>query len=79
MSLEGVIFALFDENKNYIKEATTDKDGKAIFNNLKKGKYFIKEVSNDKKFVLDDNYYEANLKANENNRIIDIFLELEIS
>lgn len=77
MSLEGVIFALFDENKNYIKEATTDKDGKAIFNNLKKGKYFIKEVSNDKKFVLDDNYYEANLKANENNRIIDIFLELE--
>lgn len=76
-SLEGVIFALFDENKNYIKEATTDKDGKAIFNNLKKGKYFIKEVCNDKKFVLDDNYYEANLKVNENNRIIDIFLELE--
>ncbi len=66
MSLEGVIFALFDENKNYIKEATTDKDGKAIFNNLKKGKYFIKEVSNDKKFVLDDNYYEVNLKVNEN-------------
>lgn len=77
ISLEGVIFALFDENKNYIKEATTDKDGKAIFNNLSKGKYFIKEVSNDKKFVLDDNYYEANLKANENNRIIDVFLELE--
>ena len=66
ISLEGVIFALFDENKNYIKEATTDKDGKAIFNNLKKGKYFIKEVCNDKKFVLDDNYYEANLKVNEN-------------
>ena len=77
ISLEGVIFALFDENKNYIKEATTDKDGKAIFNNLSKGKYFIKEVSNDKKFVLDDNYYEANLNVNENNRIIDIFLELE--
>ena len=77
ISLEGVIFALFDENKNYIKEATTDKDGKAIFDNLIKGKYFIKEVSNDKKFVLDDNYYEINLKVNENNRIIDIFLELE--
>ena len=77
ISLEGVIFALFDENKNYIKEATTDKDGKAIFENLKKGKYFIKEVCNDKKFVLDDNYYEVNLKVNENNRIIDIFLELE--
>ena len=77
ISLEGVIFALFDENKNYIKEATTDKDGHIIFDNLKKGKYFIKEVSNDKKFVLDDNYYEANLKVNENNRIIDIFLELE--
>ena len=77
ISLEGVIFALFDENKNYIKEATTDKDGKVIFGNLKKGKYFIKEVCNDKKFVLDDNYYEVNLKVNENNRIIDIFLELE--
>lgn len=77
ISLEGVIFALFDENKNYIKEATTDKDGHIIFDNLKKGKYFIKEVSNDKKFVLDDNYYEANLRVNENNRIIDIFLELE--
>ena len=77
ISLEGVIFALFDENKNYIKEATTDKDGKAIFNNLKKGKYFIKEVSNDGKFVLDDNYYEVTLKVNENNRIIDVFLELE--
>lgn len=77
ISLEGVIFALFDENKNYIKEATTDKDGHIIFDNLKKGKYFIKEASNDKKFVLDDNYYEANLRVNENNRIIDIFLELE--
>lgn len=77
ISLEGVIFALFDENKNYIKETTTDKDGKAIFNNLGKGKYFIKEVSNDGKFVLDDNYYEVNLKVNENNRIIDVFLELE--
>ena len=77
ISLEGVIFALFDENKNYIKEATTDKDGQIIFDNLIKGKYFIKEVSNDKKFVLDDNYYEINLKVNENNRIIDIFLELE--
>lgn len=77
ISPEGVIFALFDENKNYIKEVSTDKDGKAIFNNLSKGKYFIKEVSNDKKFVLDDNYYEANLKVNENNRIIDVFLELE--
>lgn len=77
ISLEGVLFALFDENKNYIKETTTDKDGKAIFNNLSKGKYFIKEVSNDKKFVLDDNYYEVNLKVNENNRIIDVFLELE--
>ena len=77
ISLEGVIFALFDENKNYIKEATTDKDGKAIFNNLSKGKYFIKEVSNDGKFVLDDNYYEVTLKVNENNRIIDVFLELE--
>lgn len=72
-----MLFALFDENKNYIKETTTDKDGKAIFNNLSKGKYFIKEVSNDGKFVLDDNYYEVTLKVNENNRIIDVFLELE--
>ena len=77
ISLEGVLFALFDENKNYIKETTTDKDGKAIFNNLSKGKYFIKEVSNDGKFVLDDNYYAVTLKVNENNRIIDVFLELE--
>lgn len=77
ISLEGVLFALFDENKNYIKETITDKDGKAIFNNLSKGKYFIKEVSNDGKFVLDDNYYEVTLKVNENNRIIDVFLELE--
>lgn len=77
ISLEGVLFALFDENKNYIKETTTDKDGKAIFNNLSKEKYFIKEVSNDGKFVLDDNYYEVTLKVNENNRIIDVFLELE--
>ena len=77
ISLEGVIFALYYENKNYIKEASTDKNGKAIFSNLSKGKYFIKEISNDGKFVLDDNYYEVNLKVNENNRIIDVFLELE--
>ena len=77
ISLEGVIFALYDKNKNYIKEVFTDKNGKAIFSNLSKGKYFIKEVNNDGKFVLDDNYYEVNLKVNENNRIIDVFLELE--
>ena len=41
------------------------------------GKYFIKETKTNNNYILDDKMYEVNLGVNENNRVIDVFLELD--
>ncbi len=42
--LSGAEFTLYNENKEIIKTALSDKDGKVVFSDLKDGKYFVKET-----------------------------------
>ena len=44
---------------------------------MRPGKYFIKETKTNDNYILDDKMYEVNLGVNENNRVIDILLELD--
>lgn len=57
-SLDGAIFDLYDSNMNYIS-STTIKDGKALFDNLSFGKYFIKESKAGVGYYLNQEVYEV--------------------
>ncbi len=75
--LENITFTIYDENQNILKEEITNENGELTFTNLHPGKYFIKETKTNDNYILDDKIYEVNLSVNENNRVIDIFLELD--
>ncbi len=56
-SLDGAIFELFDENKNFIKELTIE-NNTLEFEQLSYGKYYIKEKKPGPGYYLNQNYYE---------------------
>lgn len=60
--LENVHFGLYDKNDNLIQEIITDNNGYAIFENLKLGTYYLKELSSSNGNILDSNKYEITLK-----------------
>ena len=43
--LSGVVFTLYDENKNELRTGTTDENGVVLFENLPVGNYFYAETS----------------------------------
>ena len=52
-SLSGITFGLYQNNKE-IATGKTDKDGNLIFNNLKLGKYCVKEIKTLDGYILND-------------------------
>lgn len=63
--IEGVIFGVYDENKNLIQEITTDEKGEAISEKLEKGTYYIKEIEANEWYIIDENYYKVEINKNE--------------
>ena len=59
--LENVKYGLYDENNNLITTLTTDENGFAKIDNLKLGKYYIKELESSNNNMLDPNTYEFEL------------------
>ncbi len=51
-ALEGAEFTLYDENNRIVETAVSDKDGKVVFENLKDGRYFVKETKAPEGYVL---------------------------
>ena len=62
IDLADVTFGLYDEAGNLIGKVTTDKNGYAFFDNLKLGKYTLKELSSSNNHILDNNEYSIELK-----------------
>lgn len=62
--LEGVLFGLYDENRNLIEEYSTDKDGKITIENLLEGLYYIKELNTLNDYELLNGFMEVNIKNN---------------
>ncbi len=60
--LKGIKFGVYNENKELIGEIKTDEDGYARIDNLKLGKYYLKELETIEEYLLDDNWYEVNLE-----------------
>ncbi len=61
-ALEGVKFEVYDENKKLVGIIVTDQEGFGVLENLKLGKYYLKEVSTIDDYLLDDNWYTINLE-----------------
>lgn len=51
-ALEGAEFTLYDENNRIVETAVSDKDGRVVFENLKDGRYFVKETKAPEGYVL---------------------------
>ncbi len=64
--LKDIKFELYDEYNNLIKISSTDKDGIIIFDNLKLGKYYIKELTNNDLYIKDNKIYEIDTNKNNN-------------
>ena len=55
--LQGVQFEIYDSNGKLVDTVTTDEKGFATTKKLEKGKYKVKEISTNKWYILDENYY----------------------
>lgn len=62
IALPNVEFGLYDENGNLITKVTTDDNGYAKIENLKLGKYILKELVTNGNHILDINEYEVILE-----------------
>jgi len=71
--LYGAVYNLFDKDMKKIAELTIDKNMKATIENLKYGKYYLKEKKAGIGYELDNKIYEFNLT--ENNNTVKLILE----
>lgn len=60
--IQGAIIALYDENGKEIARATTDKEGKVIFDKIGSGKYTYKQIEVPNGYILNTNEYTCELK-----------------
>ena len=61
--LSGVVFELLDSNKNLLRTATTNSQGIAEFTKLEYGKYYIREKSTIKGYVLSNSLEELEITS----------------
>ena len=62
--LQGVLFGLYDQDKQLIGEYETDEKGMITISNLLEGIYYIKELSAPSNYELLDGFMEANIQNN---------------
>ena len=60
--LPNVTFGVYDESKNLIGKYKTDENGYLKVEDLKLGKYYLKELETLDGYILDENIYEFELK-----------------
>ncbi len=68
-SLDGAVYEIYDSNMNFLQDSTI-KDNTALFDNLKYGKYFIKEKSAGDGYNVDNEIYEIDIDENNINHKI---------
>ena len=71
--LEGVKFEIYNEEGNLVDTITTNSEGIAKSKKLEKGIYKVKEVETNEWYILDENYYTAEISTNE--QIVTLNLE----
>lgn len=62
IKLERIIFEILDENKKRIETIITDEKGYAITNKLPIGKYYVREIETNDKYILNKELVEIEVK-----------------
>lgn len=65
--LSGVLFGLYNEKLELIREVYTNDLGISVFDNLDSGKYFLKELATTSNYELISDYIEVNVLDNTHN------------
>ena len=60
--LESAVFGLYDSEKKLIEKQTSDEDGKVLFENLKPGTYFYRELEAPKGYQKEDAWKKITIK-----------------
>lgn len=68
--IPGVLFGLYDQDKNLIEEYYTDEEGKITIENLLEGLYYIKEISTVGDYELLEGFMEVQIKNNILNSLL---------
>ena len=68
--LEGVVFGIFTKDGDKVLDITTDKDGKALAENLEYGDYYLQEQKNIDGYKLNDKKFSFSVK--EDGEVIQI-------
>ncbi len=59
--IQNVKFKLFKDNGEIVGEVITDENGEATFSSLYQGKYILKEVETDEKYILNESEIQVNV------------------
>ena len=68
--IEGVTFQLTKADGTIIANSTTNVNGEASFSSLYQGDYFLKEVSTDDNYILNEKQFEVNVEYNKTSEIV---------
>jgi len=63
--IANVGFNLLNSSGNVVASGTTNSNGELYFNNIRIGKYFLKEYSTDSNYILNTNSVEVNVEYNQ--------------
>ncbi len=71
-ALSGVVFGLFDADGKEIRRGETDENGELLFENLRYGKYVLKELEAKDGYLLDTE--TVNVEITEDGQLVEISL-----
>lgn len=74
--MEGVTYALYNEDNELIKELTTDSSGKITYKNLDLGTYFLKETKTKNGYIIDEVIHKIELTQTNNEKEVSVSLTL---
>lgn len=67
--LNGVNFELKKENSDVVYTKETDENGEIIFDELRKGKYVLKELETVPEYKINDNSFDINIECGKQSEI----------
>lgn len=70
IKLQGVKLEILNDKEEKVETLITDKNGEAISKELPIGKYYVKEIETNDKYILKDEKIEIQIKENEANNIV---------
>lgn len=76
--IEGAVYGLFTLEDKLVYSATTDIDGKFVFEDITLGDYYVQEIESPEGYRLDETKYEVSfVYENQDTAIINVSLTVE--